>query len=189
MFQKNLWKRAQKEIIQQALPDNWIRIHDRFTTYSEGIYCHFSFWIWVKFFFRQSNTKGKWPIIVPFEYKKDRACLIYEKARARRNGAKMTGAVKPYVCVLKLMHHQSNPNREMGHHWTDQGFFALYPIMYCILLPYGYRVKSLVVSFQITMATVHHKSCISMGRNFNNILKYNVLSSNFGGYLKLLKVI
>ena len=138
MFQKNLWKRAQKEIIQQALPDNWIRIHDdRFTTYSKGdLLPLFILDIWVNFFSGQSNTKGKWPIIVPFEYKiKERACLIYEKARARRNGAKMTGAVKPYVCVLKLMHHQSNPNREMGHHWTDQGFFALYPIMYCILLP------------------------------------------------------
>ena len=40
-----------------------------------------------------------------------------------------------------------------------------------------------------TMATVRHKSYISMGRNFNNILKYNVLSSNFCGYLKLLRVI
>ena len=109
MFQKNLWKRAQKEIIQQALPDNWIRIHDdRFTTYSKGdLLPLFILDIWVNFFSGQSNTKGKWPIIVPFEYKiKDRACLIYEKARARRNGAKMTGAVKPYVCVLKLMHHQ-----------------------------------------------------------------------------------
>jgi len=34
-----------------------------------------------------------------------------------------------------------------------------------------------------TMATLRHKSYISMGRNFNNILKYNVLSSNFGGWL------
>ena len=51
----------------------------------------------MNFFSGQSNTKGKWPIIVPFEYKiKDRACLIYEKARARRNGAKMTGAVNRY---------------------------------------------------------------------------------------------
>ena len=41
----------------------------------------------------------------------------------------------------------------------------------------------------VTMATVRHKSYISRGRNFNNILKYNVLSSNFGGYLKLLEVI
>ena len=41
----------------------------------------------------------------------------------------------------------------------------------------------------ITMAMVRHKSYISVGNNFNNILKYIVLSSNFGGYLKLLKVI
>ena len=40
-----------------------------------------------------------------------------------------------------------------------------------------------------TMATMRHKSHISMGRNFNNILKYYALSSNFSGYLKLLRVI
>ena len=39
----------------------------------------------------------------------------------------------------------------------------------------------------VTMAMVCHKSYISMGRNFNNILKYNVLSSNFSGYLKITK--
>ena len=47
----------------------------------------------------------------------------------------------------------------------------------------------MVLISPITMTMVHHKSYISMGRNFNNILKYNVLSSNFGGYLKLLRVI
>jgi len=36
----------------------------------------------------------------------------------------------------------------------------------------------------ITMAMMCHEiSNISMGRNFNNILKYNALSSNFGGTL------
>ena len=55
----------------------------------------------------------------------------------------------------------------------------------------AYRPQCIHISEtpQDTMATVCHKIYISMGRNFNNILKYNVLSSNFGGYLKLLRVI
>ncbi len=50
-----------------------------------------------------------------------------------------------------------------------------------------YCNNSDVVTALFTMATVCHKSYISLGRNFNNIIKYNVLSSNFGGYLKLTK--
>ena len=46
-----------------------------------------------------------------------------------------------------------------------------------------------VILKHVTMATECHKSYISMGSNFNNILKYNILSSNFGRYLKLLIVI
>ena len=43
----------------------------------------------------------------------------------------------------------------------------------------------------VTMASdmVYHKSYISMGKNSNNILKYNVLSSKFNGYPKFLRVI
>ena len=47
----------------------------------------------------------------------------------------------------------------------------------------------MVLISPIAMAMMRHKSYISMGRNFNNILKYNVLSSNFDGYLKLLREI
>ena len=47
--------------------------------------------------------------------------------------------------------------------------------------------RSILYRTKNTMATVRHKSCISMGRNFNNILKYNVLNSNFSSYLKLLR--
>ena len=41
----------------------------------------------------------------------------------------------------------------------------------------------------MAMMSIRHKIYISMVRNFNNIIKYNVLSSNFSGYLKLLIVI
>ena len=49
----------------------------------------------------------------------------------------------------------------------------------------------LILAFDESSAAivqVCQKTYISMGRNFNNILKYNVLSSNFGGYFKLLRV-
>ena len=54
------------------------------------------------------------------------------------------------------------------------------------------KLATLILVLQFLLTTIDmvcHKSYISMGRNFNDIRKYYVLSNNFDGYLKLLRVI